>query len=655
MEQRLKASDNRTSSPCVDRNNNNNKSNNNIYCTCTNISIMQLFHEMKQEFPKVPDHIVTQLVTDNCHNRLACVEQLKKETAGQSATTQSYPSQSIHKNNQINLNSMSMMNSRLNGNDNGGRKKTKEISELFENVMTENKNHYKRPTTLALRKAPAPPIGTMNQSQDSLSSASSTSSLVGGSTSSISSNSVSHTYRQHNQPPPQPQQTLPHQAVLMDSSATKYRDDSLNVQLNLTVSPLSGAPPIPPRPPAKPPRHTTQLNVQPELPFTNMLDNVPSTSKGITTTGQRSYTSVNFTLRQPTSILPSPQTPIDIQAGPSSLTYSSSSFDAKQGYQSHLKITVAGNGESCISAVRTKSQNSMGNQSELSQIDTTINLGGNNDSSSHPPITIGTPQQQQQRGFNELSDEELRLVINRQIKQKELLECELTKEREKLDMIRFDIYTLSSPMLTDRELQLLCNEISRLRNVCELLTDEMDDDQYLMVNSNQRQQPPRPPPPIPSALRCLSLHQSPYLSQLPNLPTQQQRIPQLPPSYSDVMRENNNIINRNLSLNGNSQTNVDQQQRRSESQENEDYENGQKWTCNMCTFLNHELMSSCEQCEMPRVTGIKITSSHYRPLNQHNQYQQASPNNTATPPIPLSPIVTPTNDSNNATIQATAM
>ena len=72
------------------------------------------------------------------------------------------------------------------------------------------------------------------------------------------------------------------------------------------------------------------------------------------------------------------------------------------------------------------------------------------------------------------------MVINRQIKQKELLECELTKEREKLDMIRFDIYTLSSPMLTDRELQLLCNEISRLRNVCELLTDEMDDDQFMM-------------------------------------------------------------------------------------------------------------------------------------------------------------------------------
>lgn len=99
------------------------------------------------------------------------------------------------------------------------------------------------------------------------------------------------------------------------------------------------------------------------------------TSASSGSVGQRSYTSVNFTLRQPTSILPSPITPIDIQAGPSSLTYSSSSFDAKQGYQSHLKITVAGNGESCIHAVRTKQPT--GNAlPEISQIDTTIDIGG---------------------------------------------------------------------------------------------------------------------------------------------------------------------------------------------------------------------------------------------------------------------------------------
>jgi hypothetical protein len=83
------------------------------------------------------------------------------------------------------------------------------------------------------------------------------------------------------------------------------------------------------RPPS---RHTTALQVQPEPPY--LVDQDAQ--------GPRSYTSVNFTLRQPTT---SPQSPIDISAGPS-LTYSSSSFDARQGYQSRLQITVGGSGTS---------------------------------------------------------------------------------------------------------------------------------------------------------------------------------------------------------------------------------------------------------------------------------------------------------------------
>lgn len=52
------------------------------------------------------------------------------------------------------------------------------------------------------------------------------------------------------------------------------------------------------------------------------------------------------------------QSPIDICAGPS-LTYSSSSYDARQGYQSSLKITVGGGpgGQpTAFSAMRTRAQ-----------------------------------------------------------------------------------------------------------------------------------------------------------------------------------------------------------------------------------------------------------------------------------------------------------
>lgn len=70
--------------------------------------------------------------------------------------------------------------------------------------------------------------------------------------------------------------------------------------------------------------------------------------------------------------------------------------------------------------------------------------------------------------------DQLRQLIKRQIKQKESLECELEKEREKLQMIRLDIITLTSPIMTQNELKELYDEITRLRSVCERLSDEID-------------------------------------------------------------------------------------------------------------------------------------------------------------------------------------
>lgn len=68
----------------------------------------------------------------------------------------------------------------------------------------------------------------------------------------------------------------------------------------------------------------------------------------------------------------------------------------------------------------------------------------------------------------------LRQLIKRQTKQKESLECELEKEREKLQMIRLDIVTLTSPAMTQFDLRELCDEITRLRSVCERLSDDID-------------------------------------------------------------------------------------------------------------------------------------------------------------------------------------
>lgn len=78
------------------------------------------------------------------------------------------------------------------------------------------------------------------------------------------------------------------------------------------------------------------------------------------------------------------------------------------------------------------------------------------------------------KNFLIYTDTELRLRIQRQIKQKQSLECELEKEREKLEMIRLDIITLTSPCMTYTDMKELCDEITRLRSICERLTDEID-------------------------------------------------------------------------------------------------------------------------------------------------------------------------------------
>lgn len=49
------------------------------HCACTNISLMQLFHELKQKFPGVPDHVVSNTIELYCHDKLACETHLLSE------------------------------------------------------------------------------------------------------------------------------------------------------------------------------------------------------------------------------------------------------------------------------------------------------------------------------------------------------------------------------------------------------------------------------------------------------------------------------------------------------------------------------------------------------------------------------------------------
>lgn len=152
---------------------------------------------------------------------------------------------------------------------------------------------------------------------------------------------------------------------------------------------------------------------------------------------------------------------------------------------------------------------------------------------------------------------------------------------------------------------------------------------FLAPRSSALTSPSRPPPPnIPAALRCLSLQQSPFHTQLPPLDTSRINFPpSQPPSYNDVMRESgrSHVSGSFPSLVNNDNVNVNE-----------------SWACQMCTFLNYPLLNQCEQCDMPRIQGIKITSSSYQPLRHNNQLQRDS-------------CVATNNHDNNNVVQATAL
>ncbi|XP_045523692.1 uncharacterized protein LOC123713851 isoform X1 [Pieris brassicae] len=62
-------------------------------CACTNISLMQLFHELKQKFPGVPDHVVSNTIELYCHDKKACETHLHREV--KTSLTHAYHASSV--------------------------------------------------------------------------------------------------------------------------------------------------------------------------------------------------------------------------------------------------------------------------------------------------------------------------------------------------------------------------------------------------------------------------------------------------------------------------------------------------------------------------------------------------------------------------------
>ncbi|CAG4982345.1 unnamed protein product [Colias eurytheme] len=69
-------------------------------CACTNISLMQLFHELKQKFPGVPDHVVSNTIELYCHDKKACETHLHREV--KTSLTHAYHASSLAAARQLN-------------------------------------------------------------------------------------------------------------------------------------------------------------------------------------------------------------------------------------------------------------------------------------------------------------------------------------------------------------------------------------------------------------------------------------------------------------------------------------------------------------------------------------------------------------------------
>ncbi|XP_035793784.1 uncharacterized protein PB18E9.04c-like isoform X4 [Anopheles albimanus] len=348
-------------------------------CACSNISIMQLFHEMKQKYPTVPDTVVSELVTQHCHDRPTCIGRLEEAVLGTPAQT-TYPAQSIH--------SGSLKRRSAGPSSRGGTGRLphdgcsgsgSSSNSSVSSAGSSSSNSSSRESSVDSRTgalAPKAGAGTHPSTAAAAAAATRPTTLAVGQRPAPAAPPVPPMRPNRTAPlcPPPPPPLASSSITTTSSTSSSSADrvgETVNVRLNVTVSPVSGGGQ----------RHKSMISLQPEPPYSCELANVTSTfNSGLTPAGivtataitpnargpplsggvhaaaaatgggtpsGRSSTSVNLTLRQPTD--GRPHSPILVHASP--LKYTSKNFNAQSGIQSKLEVTF-GDGFGSFRAVR---------------------------------------------------------------------------------------------------------------------------------------------------------------------------------------------------------------------------------------------------------------------------------------------------------------
>lgn len=318
-------------------------------CHCTNISIMHLFHEMKQEFPTIPDAIVTQCVNENCHQRDNCIQMLRKEFALQAV--QCYP------------------------------------SKVLQQQQQQNRRPTKPPTPLKpLRAAPVLPETSQSNGSSSPRPVRPTTLNLQRPGNTQLQMKIQHRQQRQQRDPPQQQLTptslskplrrappLPPKPGSFSNDSSCLTSPMSSSESELSINAVSLSSPTSAAAAARtagttagaivqqpsPVRHRSVITLQPEPPYARdflttqppppSTPPFPSSPSSAASPGRKSFTSLNLTLRQPATG-GGAQAAIDITAGPapsgqgSGITYSSVSFDARKGTHKNFQLTVTDEG-----------------------------------------------------------------------------------------------------------------------------------------------------------------------------------------------------------------------------------------------------------------------------------------------------------------------
>ncbi|XP_018802108.1 PREDICTED: putative mediator of RNA polymerase II transcription subunit 26 isoform X1 [Bactrocera latifrons] len=462
----------------------------------------------------------------------------------------------------------------------------------------------------------------------------------------------------------------PSQAFALSHINNNLQNNNINNNNNVVAPTYQAQQTSPLRSPI---RHRSVITVQPEPPYAR--DFLPSAkintvgnstaggSGGSTPTSQKSFTSVNLTLRQPTNAVP--QSTIDISAGPvlsgngSGLTYSSTSYNARHGFQQNFHITVTEEG-GVFNASRIRPRNNSAYYAGIEGVNTADGPTGGTGQ------TTTTSQQQQQTPTTILlsptaqsaqfiappaplttaSSEDMCLplensafieTIKRQKARRDKLASALRENKNKLGNVEEEVKMLTEP-LNPGESERLDYEIERLRTDCQQTLNEIEnirrygqlsEDERLKQQQQQQQQqqqafprwqrPPRPPPPQQQP-------QSPYQQYQPTEVDFQQQQYNTPGSVGSTAGIVGVIGSGHSSAAGTPNSPRLQQtpptqrvnyvgqpppyQLPSTDEEDysdsntdggDDYEPLERWPCSMCTFLNHPQLNICEACECVRI------------------------------------------------------